>query len=287
MSYPLRHISIRVPWHDTAWDGRVCAAPRLNGACVKLKGIAEKRDDDAEESVAGSSIRDLPQAKWPSCIVERAGFMAPFEYVREADHPYNRGPDTIHGHFKRTPLRHPPYAAAAVPFAWMLRESMEALAEDYELDVQAEPFARPRASCRGRGISACSGSMRGSANCGRREALAPDSARRCPRLDCSSAPSSVMCSPRRRATTWTPGRSSTRCLLLPRNTCQNHWPRVSAERCAGSGPGYPMSGGVAQARQPLRNHSGTGHQTLCAGGARKGWDRHPRRCHPRQPVPAL
>ena len=91
MNYPLRHISIRVPWHDTAWDGRVCAAPRLNGACVKLKGIAEKRDDDAEESVAGSSIRDLPQAKWPSCIVERAGFMAPFEYVREADHPYNRG----------------------------------------------------------------------------------------------------------------------------------------------------------------------------------------------------
>ena len=138
MNYPLKHISIRVPWHDTGWDGRVCAAPRLNGACLKLKGIAEKRDDDAEESVAGSSIRGLPQAKWPSCIVERAGFMAPFEYVREADHPYNRGPETIHGHFKRTPLRHPPYAAAAVPFAWMLRESMEALAEDYELDVQAE-----------------------------------------------------------------------------------------------------------------------------------------------------
>ena len=75
MNYPLKHISIRVPWHDTGWDGRVCAAPRLNGAYLKLKGIAEERDDDAEESVAGSSIRALPQAKWPSCIVERAGFM--------------------------------------------------------------------------------------------------------------------------------------------------------------------------------------------------------------------
>ena len=138
MNYPLRHISIRVPWHDTGWDGRVCAAPRLNGACLKLKRIAETRDDDAEESVAGCSIKDLPQSKWPSCIVERAGFMAPFEYVREADHPYNRGPETIHGHFKRTPLRHPPYAAAAVPFAWMLRESMEAIGEEHALDVQAE-----------------------------------------------------------------------------------------------------------------------------------------------------
>ena len=138
MNYPLRHISIRVPWHDTGWDGRVCTAPQLNGACLKLKRIAETRDDDAEQSVAGKSIKDLPQAKWPPCIVERAGFMAPFEYVREADHPYNRGPETMHGHFKRTPLRHPPFSAAAVPFAWMLREAMETLGEEHALDVQAE-----------------------------------------------------------------------------------------------------------------------------------------------------
>jgi hypothetical protein len=138
MSYPLKHISIRVPWHDTGWDGRVCAAPRLNGACLKLKRIAEGRDDDAEESVAGQSIKDLPQAKWPSCIAERVGFMAPFEYVREANHPYNRGPETSHGHFKATALRHPPYSAPAVPFAWMLREALEAMGEEHGLDVQAE-----------------------------------------------------------------------------------------------------------------------------------------------------
>jgi AAA domain/UvrD-like helicase C-terminal domain len=138
MSYPLKHISIRVPWHDTGWDGRVCNAPRLNGACLKLRRIAEDRDDDKEESVAGKSIEDLPQAKWPPCIAERVGFMAPFEYVREANHPYNRGPETSHGHFKPTALRHPRYSAPVVPFAWMLRESMEALGEEYALDVQAE-----------------------------------------------------------------------------------------------------------------------------------------------------
>ena len=84
------------------------------------------------------SIEDLPQAKWPSCIVERAGFMAPFEYVREADHPYNRGPNTSHGHFKRTPLRHPPYSAPVVPFAWMLREAIGTLGKEHALDVQVE-----------------------------------------------------------------------------------------------------------------------------------------------------
>lgn len=138
MNYPLKHISIRVPWHDTGWDGRVCAAPRLNGACLKLKRIAENRDDAAEESVAGQSINSLPQAKWPACIAERVGFMAPFEYVREANHPYNRGPETSHGHFKSSALRHPPYSAPTVAFAWMLRESMEAIGEEHALDVQAE-----------------------------------------------------------------------------------------------------------------------------------------------------
>ncbi len=138
MNYPLRHISIRVPWHDTGWDGRVCSAPRLNGACLKLKGIAQKRNDAAEEAVAGQSIKDLPQEQWPSCVAERAGFMAPFEYTRMANHPYNRGEETLHGHFTETPLRHPPYTAAAVPFAWMLQEAMKDLGEQYALDVQAE-----------------------------------------------------------------------------------------------------------------------------------------------------
>lgn len=138
MNYPLRHISIRVPWHDTGWDGRVCAAPRLNGACLKLKRIAEDRDDAAEEAVAGKRLHELPQVQWPACAAERMGFMAPFEYVRMADHPYNRGPETSHGHFKATPLRHPPYSAAVVPFAWMLREAMETLGQEHELDVQAE-----------------------------------------------------------------------------------------------------------------------------------------------------
>jgi ATP-dependent exoDNAse (exonuclease V) alpha subunit len=138
MSYPLRHISIRVPWHDTGWDGHVCDAPRLNSACLRLKRIAQGRDDKAEECVHGQSIKDLPQDNWPVCVTERMAFMAPFEYVRMANHPYNRGPETQHGHFKETALRHPPYSAAAVPFAWLLRESMAQLGEDYDLDVQPE-----------------------------------------------------------------------------------------------------------------------------------------------------
>lgn len=127
-----------MPWHDTGWDGRVCAKPRLNGACLKLKRIGQERDDAAEEAVAGQSLVDLPQEKWPCCVTERMTFMAPFEYVRTANHPYKRTSEGSHGHFDETPLRHPAYSAPAVPFAWMLREAMEELGEEYGLDVQAE-----------------------------------------------------------------------------------------------------------------------------------------------------
>ena len=136
--YPLRHISIRVPWHDTSWDGRVCSQPHLNGSCLKLKRIGQERDDAAEEAVAGQSLKDLPEEKWPCCVDERVGFMAPFEYTRRKNHPYNRGPESSHGHFDETPLRHPPYSAAAIPFAWLLEEEMSKLGEEHGLDVQAE-----------------------------------------------------------------------------------------------------------------------------------------------------
>lgn len=141
MKYPLRHISIRVPWHDTAWDGRVCARPCLNADCVKLKRIAEGRDDAKEDAVAGQSINDLPEDKWPCCVAERVGFMAPFSYTKTAKHPYSRTSPDTHGHFAETPLRFPQYSAAAVPFAWTLRQAMDTLGEEYCLDVdpQREP----------------------------------------------------------------------------------------------------------------------------------------------------
>jgi hypothetical protein len=83
--YPQRHISIRVPWHDTAWGRRVCANPRLNGACLKLKRIGQNRNDAAEEAVHGESLQGLPKEKRPCCVVERVGFMVPFARIELSD----------------------------------------------------------------------------------------------------------------------------------------------------------------------------------------------------------
>jgi len=143
--YPKMHISIRVPWHDSGWNGRVCANPRLNGACLKLKSIGEKRDDEAEELAAGKSLEELPPEKWPCCVAERGMFMSPFEYTRVVNHPY-KDISKEHEHFAPTSLRHPAYSAPAVPFGWMLwKKKGESIckAKDYDYDLDVDPQREP------------------------------------------------------------------------------------------------------------------------------------------------
>ncbi len=142
MNAPLRHISIRVPWHDNGWNGTVCCGPKLNTACLKLKNIAENKDDEAEEAVAGRSLHDLPEHAYPPCVTERATFMADFAFERTHPHPYARYENGTHSHFRPTPLRYPAYGAAGVPFRWMMRpfvfgdakKNLRGLTKDFPLE---------------------------------------------------------------------------------------------------------------------------------------------------------
>ncbi len=139
--FPLRHISIRVPWHDSGWNGTVCQHPSSNDACRKLKNIAIKKDDSAEDQVAGRSLEDLEESLRPICVAERATFMAPFDFVRHVEHPYFKTSPETHGHFAPTPLRHPSFSAPAIPFRWMTVENLEQLAQEYDLPV--DPSREP------------------------------------------------------------------------------------------------------------------------------------------------
>ena len=136
-SYPLRHLSIRVPWHDSAWDGRICNKPHLNGACAKLTRIAEHKDEETERQVAGKKLNVLPIEQWPCCVHERAMFMAPFELVHDKRHALAIHNPTHYGHFLPTPQRYPAFSAGVVPFSWMMTENLEKRGEALALDVDS------------------------------------------------------------------------------------------------------------------------------------------------------
>lgn len=134
---PHRHLSVRVPWHDTAWDGRVCEHPLDNSACLRLGRIAEERNDALEVSFAGTMWSDLSPVDLPPCASERAGFMGATPRQIRKVHPYARWSDH-YKKFKPTTFALPAYSADCVPFRWMLRENADAIAGNLRLDYRIE-----------------------------------------------------------------------------------------------------------------------------------------------------
>jgi hypothetical protein len=133
---PHRHLSARVPWHDTGWEGSICTAPLLNSSCIVLDNIRSARDDEFEDSVSGAAWRDLEHDSLPPCVDERAGFMRSHEIARVKQHPYAH--NRSHQHLNKTTLNMPAHAVMAVPFRWMLRGNADELAEAHGLEYRQE-----------------------------------------------------------------------------------------------------------------------------------------------------
>jgi len=132
--YILKHLSVRVPWHDNGWNGSVCNNPKANGACLILKNCALNRNDEQEQSLAGQLLSNLTEEQYPVCIGERATFMASFSIDKTLKHPYALSSPNTHGHLKPTRVQFPAFAAAAVPYHWMLKENAKEKTALYDLN---------------------------------------------------------------------------------------------------------------------------------------------------------
>jgi AAA domain/UvrD-like helicase C-terminal domain len=120
-----QHLNVRVPWHDSRWNGRVCRAPSCNTFCVELDRIRLERKDADEEKLAGSHFGDLGADQLPPCRAEAGAFMNEREWWRTVKHPYqdNKKTASTHGHLRSTRVRVPEFSTFAIPFKWMLRQS--------------------------------------------------------------------------------------------------------------------------------------------------------------------
>ncbi len=124
------HLTVRVAWHDSRWNGSVCREPSRNCFCVALDRIRENRKDE-EDTLAGLPWDKISQSDLPPCKAESGVFMNPQKWIREFEHPYSNIKKTAntHGHLKPTKVKIPEYATFAVPFAWMLRSEQNGIDE--------------------------------------------------------------------------------------------------------------------------------------------------------------
>ena len=137
------HLTARVAWHDSRWDGTMCRAPSCNSFCTTLDRIRDERDDATEDALAGTPWNTLLPEQHPPCRAESGAFMNRAEWTRRFRHPYADIAKTAetHGHLKPTSVKVPPFATFAVPFAWMLRREQDAIDERLPVPLPADELS--------------------------------------------------------------------------------------------------------------------------------------------------
>jgi hypothetical protein len=147
---PPAHLSVRVPWHDTDWTGRVCGNPGRNHFCSVLKNIKEKKNSEIEAEDSRLPWIDLSRDRVPPCVFERGGFMRESGYSIDRDHAYSGGWTRSHAHFATTSHRMPAHSFEATPYRWVMRGEAELISDvwgiryDRSLEDQANEVIEMR-----------------------------------------------------------------------------------------------------------------------------------------------
>ncbi|MET8028081.1 ATP-dependent RecD-like DNA helicase [Streptomyces avermitilis] len=119
MAY-VQHLSVRVPWHDTGWEGTICADPVANHSCLALGNIAKDRDDQHEATHKGQAWSTLGE-KLPPCALERGSFMSDRSHTVRRTHPYA----WFLKELRPASLPVPAHSVHGIPYFWLNRSNIE------------------------------------------------------------------------------------------------------------------------------------------------------------------
>ena len=149
MNIPTRHLSVRVPWHDAAWNGKVCCNPRENGSCMFLPRINESKNPDEEEKLTEQWLHELEQRQLPPCVGEKVHFMSPHNIYKKVSHPYSKSDSNskFYGHYKETTYCYPGLSFSVIPYNWMLKNAKDNTSEKAtDLQIPYDPEKEPKLS---------------------------------------------------------------------------------------------------------------------------------------------
>jgi len=123
----MKHLSIRIAWHQNRWNGTNCANPKENTYCLALPRIYDEKQEDEQ----GNMKWWEEGAVLPPCKAESGAFMCDHEYKRIFSHVYQHRKDADHSHLEQTSISVPAFTTFAVPFRWMLLKNQAILNEQF------------------------------------------------------------------------------------------------------------------------------------------------------------
>ena len=133
----IQNVTVRVPWTDNGWCGKICNNPCGNNDCLRLRNIYENKNESEEQKLAGKAMHGYEQ--YLPCIAEGAAFMSPDKLVRTVIHPYKQNNPETHGHFLETDEIFEPYSLPSRPLLWTMKDTIDYEKYDIGYDESREP----------------------------------------------------------------------------------------------------------------------------------------------------
>ena len=141
---PIKHLSVRVPWHDTNWNGCVCKNVVDNSFCRILKQIDLKKEPDDEKKHEGDRFSEN---YLPPCEDENGAFLSSDGYNKKLTHAFQQYGNQLFKDFGPCNFYRKPYSFKIIPFAWTLKKTSrddhasqkaEEFNLDYDIDLEKE-----------------------------------------------------------------------------------------------------------------------------------------------------
>lgn len=126
------HLSVRLTWHDRAWDGHICSNPEKNTSCVMHEHIRKQRDDKYETEVSCNHLSEIEYL--PPCSRD-IGCYADKGFIVEHYDPLEwRGLGAVKEEI-------PAYSSCPSPYRWMREENIAQIAIDEGFDLRSSDSA--------------------------------------------------------------------------------------------------------------------------------------------------
>lgn len=114
------HLSVRLTWHDSAWNSRVCKKPSCNVSCVQHQHIRESRNLNNEMEQANALCSDLD--KLPPCSRDIGAYGdSGYSITHKDPLGHRRLPDG----FEDLPA----FSCCPSPYRWMREENLRDIVE--------------------------------------------------------------------------------------------------------------------------------------------------------------
>lgn len=131
------HLSARLTWHDSGWNGRICQAPALNAGCMEHEHVREGRDLTFEGPNPGCALAQLKAdtGYLPPCSRDTNAFGGETYMLGHRDPVPGRGLPSVDEEL-------PPFSLCPTPYRWMLESSFRDISEDENLMIRG-PSSTP------------------------------------------------------------------------------------------------------------------------------------------------